>query len=38
MIKAREKLRVAREERNMPSSRREKDVSKVYCWDVGWKL
>lgn len=38
IIKAREKLRVARDERNMPNSRREKDVSNVYCWAVGLKL
>lgn len=39
MIIAREKLRVAREERNMPRSRREKDLMRLYCWRVGrWNV
>jgi len=38
MIRAKEKFRVAREERNIPRRRREKDVRRVYCWVVGWKV
>lgn len=34
---ASEKFRVAREERNMPRRRREKDFMRVYCCVVGWK-
>jgi len=32
---AREKFRVAKEERNMPRRRREKDLVSWYCWVVG---
>ena len=35
--KAREKFRVAREERNMPRRRSEKDFMRRYCWDVRLK-
>lgn len=35
--KASEKLRVASEERNIPSKRREKDFMSRYCWSVGLK-
>ena len=35
--KAREKLRVAREERKSPSKRRENDFMSKYCWVVGAK-
>lgn len=34
----REKLSVARDERNMPSSKREKHCIRVYCWAVGQNL
>jgi hypothetical protein len=34
---AREKFRVARAERYIPNSRREKAFISVYCWFVGWK-
>ena len=32
-----EKLRVAREERNIPRRSSAKDFMSVYCWVVGWK-
>jgi hypothetical protein len=35
--KAREKFRVAREERNIPRRSREKDLMRRYCWAVGLK-
>lgn len=35
--KAREKFKVAREERNIPRRRSEKDLMRVYCWAVGVK-
>lgn len=35
MIKASEKLRVARDERNIPNSNRENDRMSRYCWAVG---
>jgi hypothetical protein len=36
-MNASEKLRVARDERNSPSRRREKDFMSWYCWVVGAK-
>lgn len=38
IIRASEKFSVAREERNIPRSKREKEVSRVYCCEVGRKL
>lgn len=37
-MREREKLSVARAERNMPSRRREKHCISVYCWSVGRNL